>query len=50
MFPTLGTGVGTTVMEIADAVERRSGHPLERILAGRREGDPSGHLRRPQQG
>ena len=36
----LGTGVGTTVKEIADAVEARSGAPLHRIVAGRREGDP----------
>jgi UDP-arabinose 4-epimerase len=36
----LGTGNGTTVKEIADAVERRSNRPLTRILAGRRAGDP----------
>ena len=36
----LGTGVGTTVAEIAGAVERRSGRPLHRTVVGRREGDP----------
>ena len=36
----LGTGVGTTVAEIAAAVERCSGRPLNRIMAGRRAGDP----------
>ena len=36
----LGTGVGTTVKEIADAVEARSGRPLQRIISGRRQGDP----------
>jgi len=36
----LGTGVGTTVAEIAAAVERCSGRPLQRIVVGRREGDP----------
>jgi UDP-glucose-4-epimerase GalE len=36
----LGTGVGTTVAEIAAAVERCSGRPLKRIVTGRREGDP----------
>ena len=36
----LGTGVGTTVAEIAAAVERRSGRPLARTVVGRREGDP----------
>jgi UDP-arabinose 4-epimerase len=36
----LGTGNGTTVAEIADAVEARSGKPLNRVLADRRAGDP----------
>lgn len=36
----LGTGVGTTVAEIAAAVERVGGRPLQRIVTGRREGDP----------
>ena len=36
----LGTGVGTTVAEIAGAVERRSGRALQRTVVGRREGDP----------
>ena len=36
----LGTGVGTTVAEIAAAVERCSGRPLKRVVIGRREGDP----------
>ncbi len=36
----LGTGVGTTVNEIADAVERVSGRPLMRRMGPRRPGDP----------
>ena len=36
----IGTGLGITVAEIADAVERRSGRPLVRRVEGRREGDP----------
>lgn len=36
----LGTGNGTTVTEIADAVDRRSNRPLRRIKADRRAGDP----------
>lgn len=36
----LGTGVGTTVSEIAAAVERCGGRPLKRLVTGRREGDP----------
>ncbi len=36
----LGTGNGTTVKEIADAVERVSGKPLPRRVGDRRPGDP----------
>ncbi len=36
----LGTGVGTTVKEIADAVEAVSGRPLRRVVGPRRAGDP----------
>ncbi len=36
----LGTGVGTTVKEIADAVERAAGRPLPRRIGPRRAGDP----------
>jgi len=36
----IATGNGTTVAEIADAVERKSGRPLQRIKEGRRAGDP----------
>lgn len=36
----LGTGVGTTVLEIADAVERATGRALRRADAPRRLGDP----------
>ncbi|MEL6663446.1 MAG: UDP-glucose 4-epimerase GalE [Pseudomonadota bacterium] len=36
----LGTGTGTTVMEIVEAVERISGAPVERTIGPRREGDP----------
>jgi UDP-arabinose 4-epimerase len=36
----LGTGVGTTVLEIAAAVERAAGRPLARTIGPRRAGDP----------
>ena len=36
----LGTGVGTTVFEIASAVERVAGRKLPRKIGPRREGDP----------
>ena len=36
----LGTGTGTTVMEIVEAVERVSGAPVKRAVGRRREGDP----------
>ena len=36
----LGTGAGTTVKEIADAVEAVSGRPLRRVVGPRRAGDP----------
>ena len=36
----LGTGTGTTVKEIADAVETVSGKPLKRAVGPRRAGDP----------
>lgn len=36
----LGTGSGTTVKEIADAVEARSGKPMRRRIGDRRPGDP----------
>jgi UDP-arabinose 4-epimerase len=37
----LGTGEGTTVKEIADAIEKISGRPLLRKIGPRREGDPA---------
>jgi UDP-arabinose 4-epimerase len=37
----LGTGVGTTVGEIADTIERLSGHTVKRKLGARRSGDPA---------
>ncbi len=37
----LGTGNGTTVKEIADAVERVSGKPFNRVIGPRRAGDPA---------
>ncbi len=37
----LGTGEGTTVREIADAIEAVSGRPLPRRIGPRREGDPA---------
>jgi UDP-arabinose 4-epimerase len=36
----LGTGNGTKVKEIADAVERVTGRPLTRVVGPRRAGDP----------
>jgi UDP-arabinose 4-epimerase len=39
-FFNLGTGEGTTVKEIADAIERVSGKPLPRKIGPRRAGDP----------
>ncbi len=39
-FFNLGTGVGTTVKEIADAIEAQSGKPLNRTIGPRRAGDP----------
>lgn len=36
----LGTGTGTTVMEIIEAVERASGKPVRRTIGARRPGDP----------
>jgi UDP-arabinose 4-epimerase len=36
----LGTGTGTTVMEIVEAVERVTGAPVNRTVGPRREGDP----------
>jgi UDP-arabinose 4-epimerase len=37
----LGTGVGTTVAEIAASVERVAGRPVARVVVGRRPGDPA---------
>ena len=39
-FFNLGTGEGTTVKEIADAIETVSGRPLPRKVGPRRAGDP----------
>jgi UDP-glucose 4-epimerase len=36
----LGTGRGSTVLEVVDAVERASGREVPRSIAGRRPGDP----------
>ena len=36
----LGTGVGTSVAEVADAIERAAGRPLPRREGPRRPGDP----------
>jgi UDP-arabinose 4-epimerase len=36
----LGTGVGTSVRDIADAVERAAGRPIARRFGPRRAGDP----------
>ncbi len=40
-FFNLGTGEGTTVKEIADAIEKVSGKPLPRRVGPRRAGDPA---------
>ena len=40
-FFNLGTGRGTTVKEIADAIEAASGRPLPRQVGPRRPGDPA---------
>ena len=40
-FFNLGTGEGTTVKEIADAIEKVSGRPLPRKIGPRRAGDPA---------
>ncbi len=40
-FFNLGTGEGTTVKEIADAIEKVSGKPLPRTVGPRRAGDPA---------
>jgi UDP-glucose 4-epimerase len=37
----LGTGVGTSVMELVAAIERVSGEPMKAAVAPRREGDAS---------
>lgn len=37
----LGTGVGTTVLELVAAIERISGRPVARTLGPRRPGDPA---------
>ncbi len=37
----LGTGAGTTVAEIAAAVEKAAGRPLPRRIGPRRDGDPA---------
>jgi UDP-glucose-4-epimerase GalE/galactose-1-phosphate uridylyltransferase (family 1) len=37
----LGTGVGTSVLEIADAIRQVTGHPLPTVNRGRRPGDPA---------
>jgi UDP-arabinose 4-epimerase len=39
-FFNLGTGTGTTVKEVADAIERASGKALKRQVGPRRPGDP----------
>ncbi len=39
-FFNLGTGVGTTVKEVADAIEAAAGRPLHRTVGPRRAGDP----------
>ena len=40
-YLNLGTGVGTSVMEIIKAAEKVSGKPCPVTLAARRDGDPA---------
>lgn len=35
-----GYGRGLSVLEVLDAVDRANGHPIERVMEGRRAGDP----------
>jgi UDP-glucose 4-epimerase len=35
-----GYGRGLSVLEVLDAVDRASGRPVERVMEGRRAGDP----------
>lgn len=44
----LGTGVGTTVKEIATAVERVAGRPLPKVVGPRRAGDPPALVASPE--
>ncbi len=37
----VGTGTGTTVLEVMDAVRRATGTPFEPAISGRRAGDPA---------
>jgi UDP-glucose-4-epimerase GalE/galactose-1-phosphate uridylyltransferase (family 1) len=37
----LGTGVGTSVLEMADVIRQITGHPLPTVDRGRRSGDPA---------
>ena len=37
----LGTGVGTSVVEMADVIRQITGHPLPTVDRGRRSGDPA---------
>ena len=36
----VGTGVGSSVREVLDAIERASGRPVPHEVVGRRAGDP----------
>lgn len=44
----LGTGIGTSVKEIRDGVERVTQRPVQTISAARRDGDPSHLVASPQ--
>lgn len=37
----LGTGIGTSVMELIEACRRASGHPIPVVMSHRRSGDPA---------
>ncbi len=43
----LGTGVGSSVLDVIEATEAVAGRPVPHEIVGRRAGDPVAHVRRP---
>lgn len=41
LIVNLGTGLGTSVLEMADVIRQITGHPLPTVDRGRRSGDPA---------